>query len=456
MSPREPRSDEVRPIPHTGRSPEADPEGADVYVVDTRKGFSVRDRRAAKPGPAPVATPGQARTTRPGPPRAEPTRIEPRHPQTGPVERPATPSGPGFTRGSGASPGGGDPAYRGLRPARSVGATGVPPEPGHPRRVSGRVRVRRALLVGLALVLAWAAFLVWVPYHAWSGVQRVDNTPAQRAAGLSGRNYLLVGSDSRAGLTKAEADALGLDTEDAGQHTDTIMLVHLSERGQQPVVVSIPRDSYVNIPGKGQNKINAAYSLGGAKLLTNTVEQVTGIHVDGYLEVGFVGFAGIVDSIGGVEVCVPFAMKDDYSGLDVKEGCQPMDGKTSLAYVRSRHSDPRGDLGRAERQRQFLGAVMKKAVTPSTVLNPGRYTSVSDAVAKGLIVGDSTTLSDAWRVMQALRAIGNGEGLSLQVPVENPSYQTKVGSTVKWNDAQAKVLFTALKNDESVSAPAAR
>ncbi|MEI2732880.1 MAG: LCP family protein [Dermatophilaceae bacterium] len=455
MSPREPRSDEVRPIPHTGRPPEADSEGADVYVVDTRKKFSLRDKRATEPRPAPAATPGQAAPPRPGPTPAEATRIEPRHPQGRPAERPATARLSGSTSGIGGAPGGGEPAYRELRAAGSAASGGMPPA-GAPRRVSRRVRVRRVLLAVLALMLAWVGFLVWVPYHAWSGVQRVDNTPAQRAAGLSGRNYLLVGSDSRAGLTKAEADALGLDTEDAGQHTDTIMLVHLSERGQQPVVVSIPRDSYVNIPGKGQNKINAAYSLGGAKLLTNTVEQVTGIHVDGYLEVGFVGFAGIVDSIGGVEVCVPFAMKDDYSGLDVKEGCQPMDGKTSLAYVRSRHSDPRGDLGRAERQRQFLGAVMKKAVTPSTVLNPGRYTSVSDAVAKGLIVGDSTTLSDAWRVMQALRAIGNGEGLSLQVPVENPSYQTKVGSTVKWNDAQAKVLFTALKNDESVSAPAAR
>jgi LCP family protein required for cell wall assembly len=317
------------------------------------------------------------------------------------------------------------------------------------------LRVRRIVAAVAVLAVAWLAFMVWVPFNAWGNVQRVDNNPASRPADVGGKTYLLVGSDSRAGISEAEAEALGTDTEDVGQHTDSIMLVHVSQQGHPPVIVSLPRDSYVPIPGKGSNKINAAFSLGGAKLLTNTVEQATGLHVDGYLEVGFTGFAGIVDSLGGVEVCVARAMKDGYSGLDVQPGCQVMDGKTSLAYVRSRHADAKGDLGRAERQRQFLGAVVKKAASPSTVLIPTRYFSVANAMSQGLVVGETTSLMDAFGIFQAMRAVSAGEGISMQVPIQDDTYQTRnAGVAVKWNDAKAKELFTTLKNDQAVTAPA--
>lgn len=433
MSPREPGPDHVRPIPQTGRLPEPSEGADDVFVVDTRKSFALR----GADGRTPRAPLSGGTASAPAPPGR--TAYEGLRPGLGRRDDGGSFRGPA------------GPVARGL-------ARPVADDAGRPPPVSRRrFRVRRVVALVLALLLVWVAFLLWVPYRAWSSVQRVDNSPASRPADTGGRAYLLVGSDSRAGVTTEQAQAYGVDTEDAGQHTDTIMLVHVSEHGHPPVVVSIPRDSYVTIPGKGQNKINAAYSLGGAKLLTNTVEQLTGIHVDGFLEVGFIGFATIVDSLGGVEICVPFPMKDEYTGIDVKEGCQLMDGKTSLQYVRSRYADPRGDLGRAERQRQFLGAVMKKAATPSTVLNPGRYAAVADTVSKGLVVGDSTTLSDAWRVLQALRSVGNGDGVSVQVPVDNPNYQTKnAGSAVKLNDAQAKVLFTALKNDQGVTAPPAR
>jgi len=189
-------------------------------------------------------------------------------------------------------------------------------------------------------------------------------------------------------------------------------------------------------------------------LLTDTIQQATGLHIDGYLEIGFGGFAGIVDSLGGVDICVARNMKDDLAGIDLKAGCQVLNGKNALGYVRSRHSDPKGDLGRAERQRQFLGAVMRKAATPSTVLVPSRYTAFADAASAGLTVGSGTSLGDAVAIMQALRAVGNGEGLSLQVPIETAALQTKnAGVAVKWNTAQAKALFTALRNDDNLTAP---
>ncbi|MBK8469031.1 MAG: LCP family protein [Actinomycetales bacterium] len=303
------------------------------------------------------------------------------------------------------------------------------------------------------LVLAWLTFMIWVPVNAWRNIERVDNQPRTIVADTSGRNYLLVGSDSREGLTKAQMAEYATGPDEGGRRTDSIMLVHVSDRGGQPVVVSIPRDSYVPIPGNGTNKINAAYAFGGARLLTETVEQATGLRVDGYLEIGFGGFASVVDSLGGVDVCVSQNMRDELAGIDLKAGCQVLDGKNALGYVRSRHEDPRGDLGRAERQRQFLGALMKKAATVSTVLVPSRYMALADSVSKGLTVGSSTSLADALAVAQALRAVGSGAGLALQVPVENPALQTKnAGIAVKWNTEQARVLFAALRDDTPLTA----
>jgi anionic cell wall polymer biosynthesis LytR-Cps2A-Psr (LCP) family protein len=122
---------------------------------------------------------------------------------------------------------------------------------------------RIVLLVVGVLVASWIAFMIWVPVSAWNSVARVDNIPdGDRPVDTSGHNYLLVGSDSRAGLTKAQRKQYATGNA-AGNRTDTIMLVHVSESGGKPVMVSLPRDSYVPIPGHNSNKINAAYSIGG-------------------------------------------------------------------------------------------------------------------------------------------------------------------------------------------------
>ena len=220
-------------------------------------------------------------------------------------------------------------------------------------------------------LLAWAAFIVITPVHAWSQVTREDTTPTgKRPADADGHTYLLVGSDSRAGLTAAERKALGVGGDAAGRRTDSIILVHTPSGSGKPVLISIPRDSYLPIPGHGRNKVNAAFAIGGPKLLAKTLEQATGLPIDGYVEIGFGGFAGVVDSLGGVEVCVKRDIKDNKAHIDLKKGCQTLDGKNALGYVRARYSDPKGDLGRAERQRQFLGAIMKKAATPGHRAHP--------------------------------------------------------------------------------------
>lgn len=341
-------------------------------------------------------------------------------------------------------------------PRSSSGPT--PPSSASARSSSGghhrHHRLRRVLVTAAILLVAWLAFMVWVPFHAWSTVQHVDASPdGTRPAESKGYDYVLVGSDSREGLTPAQMRLLHTGTTKTaeGKRTDSIILVHVPAGGGKPALISLPRDSYLPIPGHGKNKINAAYTLGGSKLLVSTIEDATGLRIDGYVEIGFGGFASVVDSLGGVDICVKQAMDDPKAGINLKAGCQTLNGPNALGYVRARYSDPLGDIGRVQRQRQFLGAIMHKAASPSTVLVPWRYYQFSTAAAAGLTVGQDTTLRDVTRVLQAMRSVSNGDGLSLTVPVSNPALPTHVGSAVKWDTQKALTLFTAIKNDEPLT-----
>src|SRR5665647_647132 len=324
----------------------------------------------------------------------------------------------------------------------------------HDRGRGRRRRWRWVLAVVAILIVAWLAFMVWVPFHAWGNVQRINASPdGTRPAASKGYDYLLVGSDSREGLTRAQQKQLSTGSTKVAQgtRTDSIILVHVPSGGGQPALISLPRDSYVPIPGHGHNKINAAYALGGPKLLVQTIEQVTDLRIDGYVEIGFGGFAAVVDSLDGVDICVKHAMDDPKAGINLKAGCQTLNGRNALGYVRARYSDPLGDIGRVERQRQFLGAIMQKAASPSTVLIPWRYYRFATTAGAGLTVGDDTSLRDVIRVLQSLRAVSSGDGLSLTVPISNAALPTHVGSAVKWDSQKAVELFTKIKNDEPLT-----
>ncbi len=312
------------------------------------------------------------------------------------------------------------------------------------------------LKVVLVALLAWAAFIVVTPLHAWSQVTREDTTPSgDRPAGADGHTYLLVGSDSRAGLSAAERKALGVGGNAAGRRTDSIILVHTPGGSGKPVLISVPRDSYLSIPGHGKNKVNAAFAIGGPKLLAQTLEQATGLPIDGYVEIGFGGFAGVVDSLGGVDVCVKRDIKDAKAHIDLQKGCQTLDGKNALGYVRARYSDPKGDLGRAERQRQFLGAIMKKAATPATVLLPWRWWGFTHTAASSVIVGEDTSLVDTYRVLSTMRKVSSDQALSLVVPLSTTNASTRAGSSVLWDDTRAEALFTMLRDGEPIEEPPA-
>lgn len=332
-----------------------------------------------------------------------------------------------------------------------------PPRVSRPARAPRAPRppgtTRRWWLRGIGLALGlFLVYLIAVPSYAYEQVARVDATPADpRPAAGVGANYLLIGSDSRAGMTEEQQQQLATGADEGSQRADTIMVLHHSASGPS-TLVSIPRDSYVEIPGHGMNKINAAYAFGGAKLLATTVERATGLRLDGSLEIGFGGFAGLVDAVGGVDICVESAMNDPRAGINLQPGCQTLDGPNALGYVRSRYLDPRGDLGRSDRQRAFLSALMSKIARPSTVLLPWRYWAVCTSGARGVQLGEDTSLGEVIEAARTLKSVSGGNGHSLVVPVANVALRTRAGLAVSWDTAKAKALFGALQRDEPLTA----
>ena len=154
-----------------------------------------------------------------------------------------------------------------------------------------------------------------------------------------------------------------------GHRSDTVMLLHIPSSGQS-VLVSLPRDSYVNIPGFGMNKLNAAYSFGGPKLLAKTVQNATGLRIDHYMGIGFGGLVNVVNAVGGVRMCIPQNLDDPASGLHLKKGCQNLNGAQALGFVRTRHLFATQDLQREQDQRVFIKALLSKMTSPGTLVNP--------------------------------------------------------------------------------------
>ena len=303
------------------------------------------------------------------------------------------------------------------------------------------------------IVLAYLGFYLVLGFHAAASLDKIPASSNVALADTAGTNWLLVGSDSREGLTKAERKELHTGKDEGSQRTDTIMVIHIDDSGK-PTLVSLPRDSYITIPAHialdgssvedRKNKINTAYGKGGAPLLVETVERNTGLHIDHYMEVGFKGIRDITDAVGGVNMCVPADVTDENSGLNLLAGCQELDGKNALAYVRMRYADPKGDLGRIERQQQFLSSVMKKVATPAVLLNPISMWKLVDAGTGSVNVGETDTVMDIGNLAKAMRALSNGNGTLTTVPVSETDANTAAGSSVIWDDVAARELFVSL------------
>ncbi|GAA4113594.1 LCP family protein [Streptomyces hundungensis] len=351
----------------------------------------------------------------------------------------------------------GSPAGRGpAGPGGPGGRTG--PRRGA-RRPGAAPNWRKRITVGvLALVAVLLVTSVATYFWADGKVRReVDLSKViDRPDTGKGTNYLIVGSDSRDGMSADEKKKLHTGSAD-GKRTDSMILLHVGDNGN--TMVSLPRDSWVTIPsfkgsqsGKafpspGKNKLNAAFSIDGPELLVRTIEANTGLHIDHYAEIGFAGFANIVDAVGGVELDIPQDIKDKDSGADFKKGKQTLDGQQALAFVRNRHGYAAGDLERTKNQQKFLSALASQTATPTTILNPFKLYPVMGAGLDTLIVDKDMSLFDLGSMFWAMKGITGGDGLSMNMPVAGDGPQT----SLLWDKPKVTQLVNELKNDDKVT-----
>lgn len=340
------------------------------------------------------------------------------------------------SQSSSARPADADPPDRKGGP-RMPGATWRPKRPG---RLA--VRILAGLVVVLLVLGVVGFFVINSRLKEVDALGEYDGRPDATA----GTNWLLVGSDSREGLTKAQRRKFATGRA-VGRRTDTMMLLHVPDGDGRPTLVSLPRDSYVPIDGHGSDKLNAAYAYsdGGPKLLAKTVEKVTGLRIDHYMEIGFGGFVGIVDAIGGVDINVKQDIKDPKAGIDLKKGVQTMDGGTALGYVRTRATGGIPDFERTQRQRQFFSAVVKKASAPGVLLNPFRSVPLALSATDAVVVGEET---GAFDLLSLGLAMGDNPVTTI-VPVA--SFPKVNGQDVaKWDTQRALRMFRALAEDKPV------
>jgi LCP family protein required for cell wall assembly len=308
---------------------------------------------------------------------------------------------------------------------------------------------------------------------SWAGLGRItaaipkidafnglDNRPKKESSAV---NYLIVGSDTREGLSRAEIKRLkvGGTQVAAGKRSDTMLLVHISKKRDKAAIISIPRDTYALIPehtnsqGKvisaTHSKINSAFNWGGAPLLIQTFEEMSGLRIDHYIEVNFVGFVRMVDALGGVEICTKKDIDDPKSHLVLPAGRHNLDGVDSLKYVRTRQFDGLGDLGRMKRQQEFAGAMLRKATSAGVLLNPVKMVdfinSALDSVVtdKGLSQGDLLTLG------KQLRNLSASNVRTLTIPLKYYNYSKNgVSAAVLWDPVLAPELFERIKNDDAL------
>ncbi|MFF8691863.1 LCP family protein [Streptomyces sp. NPDC015144] len=395
-------------------------------------------------------------------------------PATPPQQRPAPPrpAGPPRQRRAEPSPYGGPDENTGYDSGYNTGQVyggggrgdghgGGPGGPGGGHTPQGRSAPdwRRRIKIGaLSLVIVVLAVSIGTYFWADSKLRReVDLSKViERPESGKGTNYLIVGSDSREGMTSDDKKRLHTGSA-AGKRTDSMMILHDGANG--PTLVSLPRDSNVEIPSfKGSEsgklypargrftKLNAAYAMDGPELLVRTVEFNTGLRIDHYVEIGFGGFAKIVDAIGGVELDIPKAFKDKKSGADFQAGKQTLNGEQSLAFVRTRYAFAEADLARTKNQQKFLAALASQTATPSTILNPFKLYPTMGAGLDTLIVDKDMSLWSLGKMFFAMKGVTGGDGKSMNMPVAGFS-----NGNVDWDKAKVKQLVDQLRNDETVT-----
>ncbi|MFF7330740.1 LCP family protein [Streptomyces sp. NPDC090306] len=353
------------------------------------------------------------------------------------------------------------------RPAGARPAAARAPRPAaRPRRPRWVMRAATTLSVA---VLASAGIGHSVMTSLDAKIARVDpfKDMKNRPRAGHGMNVLLVGTDGRDKITPAERQRYRLGG--APCHcTDTIMIVHISQDRGRASVVSLPRDSYAELPAHVDEntgrrhephpvKINAAYAEGGPQLTVRTVENMTHVKIDHYMEVDFTSFMRTVDVLGGVRICTAAPMKDSYTGLDLPAGSHRLSGGQALQYVRSRHVDGASDLGRMKRQQRFLAALIERATSSGVLLNPLRFRDVTRAVLGSVRADKGFGTDELLELGRAMRNFSPSSSEFTTVPIGQMGFAVKgIGSTLKWDAAKSAKLFQKLRDDRPLAVRHAR
>ncbi|MBW8485014.1 LCP family protein [Actinomadura parmotrematis] len=317
-----------------------------------------------------------------------------------------------------------------------------------PRRKRVWLRVLIAVVVFFALLAAGIAGLLWQRESALNGNikrqqgwQPEGQRPGPSAIGTD--NWLLVGSD-----TRADAGTTGKGNDDlwkpGRQRSDTIMLLHLPADKKKAYLVSFPRDSWVEVPGYGKQKINAAFSYGGPKLLTETVEKLTGVRVDHYGAIDFAGFKAMTDALGGVTVDIKQSVYDPARKKQWQAGRQKLNGEDALLYVRQRYNLPNGDFDRIKRQQAFLRALAGQAADGGTLGNPLKLNRFLEAFTKSITVDDTMSGGKLRSLALGLRGLRPADVTFLTAPYKGTGTRGKQ-SVVLLDPKRSAALFEAIK-----------
>jgi LCP family protein required for cell wall assembly len=320
-------------------------------------------------------------------------------------------------------------------------------EPPADRSRRWRLRLRIGF-AAVSFVILIASGLTWATFQNFTdSVPHGAKVPplASGAKDADGRaqNILLIGNDSRAGATAAELRALSTGSDGGSVNTDTMMVLHVPADGSRATIISFPRDSWVAIPGHGNGKINSAYgsaytqakSAGssetasqsaGIVLTIKTIDALTGLHIDHYMQVNLLGFYRISNAIGGVPVCLLAAQNPStdsdqfghgYSGINLPKGVSVIKGTQALAFVRQRHGLPGGDLDRVRRQQYFLAAAFRRVTSAGILLNPFKLHDLLGAVGSSLLIDPSLDLLKLGREFEQMSA---GKITFKTIPNEGP------------------------------------
>jgi LCP family protein required for cell wall assembly len=327
----------------------------------------------------------------------------------------------------------------------------------HPRLTVVVSVLTVVLLAGVATgALAWRQLqgnITAVDVTSKLGDDRPTPEPTEADGGRP-LNILVVGSDTRAGAN----DFIG-GSEEGGGRSDTTLVLHVAADRSRALGVSIPRDSMVDMPDctgldgdqvpGATRQFNDAYTIGGVACTQRTVEQLTGIRIDHYVVVDFAGFRQIVDALGTVEICLPEAVNDPLSKLDLPAGRQRVDGTTALAYVRTRHGlGDGGDLGRVARQQTFIAAVLQEATNAGTLTNPKQLYDVLDVATRSVTVDPGLgSLTELASLARLVRSIGLDNISFVTVPTTEYAPDP---NRLAWS-TQATQLWRAVRKDQPVT-----